>query len=139
MIPILLQLPAPTPDILVNVALGLGGIMLALERALTFYKMHMREDPAPSKTYATRDEHRKLEASVGELRGQMTDSFEKIRVQLQQDRIELDRSNEERASKLHHRIDPLAENLAKLNGHVGGMEKMLGQFMKQVREEAPRD
>lgn len=54
----LAQISADAVSPLVQWIIGASGAMFLLNQALGFYKSHLREQPAPRDTYATKDELR---------------------------------------------------------------------------------
>jgi polyhydroxyalkanoate synthesis regulator phasin len=44
---------------------GLSAAMFLANQVLTFYKVHIKEQPSPSTTYATKEEHTALRNQVG--------------------------------------------------------------------------
>ena len=62
MIPFFLQLPAVTSSAFANTSISIVAIIFGLERIISFYKNHMREQPPPDKTYATWRAHNDFKA-----------------------------------------------------------------------------
>lgn len=60
---------------LVVVIIGGSGVLFLLNQALTFWKEHMREKPAPADTYATKAEHSELKHRVEELSEKIETNF----------------------------------------------------------------
>ena len=119
MIPFFLQVPAVTTSVFTNTALSALAIVVCLERIISFYKNHMKEQPVPGKTNATRNTHNdfrdetlrqisRLEEGAEKMESEFSAGLEKIRDELKVDRNSLDKDNDARASRLHKRIDPLA-------------------------------
>jgi hypothetical protein len=63
-----------SPSFLVFVG-GASVSLFLINQALTFYKSHMKEQPAPAATYATKQELSRVEADMKESIGRLADAM----------------------------------------------------------------
>ncbi len=75
---ILAQLTERTADALVVWMVGGSAAIFAINQVLTFYKAHIKEQPTPSDTYATKAEHALLAGRVDRMSGEIAQGFERL-------------------------------------------------------------
>lgn len=110
---LLAQLSADLVPPLVQWLLGASASLFLLNQAITFWKEHMREQPAPADTYATKKEHEELAAEV-----------EAKFITLATDR----RRN---VFELHGKIDALAREV---KGDMGGVHDRITELLAAFSE-----
>ena len=116
-----------TPQILPPLVWWIAGFsltLLLLNQALTFYKTHMREQPTPSHTYATKTELNELRTRVDGLVEKIDASFKK-----------LDEKRSESIGGLHLNIDGVAADLRReMIVENRGLHNRITEILGDLRE-----
>jgi flagellar biosynthesis/type III secretory pathway M-ring protein FliF/YscJ len=85
------------------VAAGINQVLRLVDRT--------KEKPPPAETYMTKETCRREHEEIAQRFDRVETEVRAIREQIRQDRVELDQADEERASKLHDRINLIAEEM----------------------------
>lgn len=115
----LLQSTVPTSvDVAAWAVCGLTALA-GLDRLLKFKKDHLSETPPPAATYMTKamceEQHKHNNDRVTAVEWDLGEIKRELR--------EMAKVNEERAGRLHDRIDRILKEVSKLSGYVEGIER----------------
>jgi len=84
-----------------------------------------KEQPAPATTYATKEEVKLLKTEIKERFTEVDRELGTIRDQLRADHASILAAGEQRASKIHDRIDDVLGAVSELRGAVGQIAKKI--------------
>lgn len=119
MIPVLAQLSSAMAQPLVQWLVGASAAAFLLNQGLDLWKKHFRENPAPSDTYATKEQLREAHGRIGRERNEINVAIAKIEAaqaaasirvdgELQAIRVQIEESRqaaEARVEKLRTALD----------------------------------
>ncbi|MBC8009961.1 MAG: hypothetical protein H7067_07680 [Burkholderiales bacterium] len=128
----LAQISADQLGPLVPWLVGASAMLFLANQALTFWKEHMREKPIPGETYATLTQIKEVHGRIKRERDEINIALAKIEAAQAASAIRLDaelnaireqlaannEAGEERAAKLHDRINVMLESTSELRGEV---------------------
>lgn len=132
MLPTLAQLSADMVPATVAWILGASGTMFLLNQALSFYKEHIREQPTPADTYATKKElhethgrisreRKEIDAAIARVEAQQKELGAQIDSDLQAIRDQVAGNNEaseQRVERINRRLDDLNTSVSGLPAQV---------------------
>lgn len=122
--PILAQLSEQTADALVVWMVGGSAAIFAINQVLTFYKAHIKEQPTPADTYATKAEHAELRTRVDRMSGEIAQAFDR-----------LDHKRSVSIAGLHTKVDQAtAEIRREIKSDMGGVHDRLSTVLSAVSE-----
>ncbi|MBA4136754.1 MAG: hypothetical protein C0518_05505 [Opitutus sp.] len=78
MLPLLAQLSAQAIPSFIVFVVGGSATLFLINQALTFYKSHMKEQPTPATTYATKDEAKNLHGRIAREREEINRELTRI-------------------------------------------------------------
>ena len=107
------DLTSPTPGQIAGFLGCLYFLVAGWNEIESFFDRH-KEHPAPAETYATKPELQRLAHDISDLE----DNLDRLRDQLRTDHDNLLRAGEERATRLHERINAVFEAVSVLKGKV---------------------
>jgi hypothetical protein len=96
---------------------GLSAVLFLANQALTFYNDHMREKPTPSDTYATKKEMTDAHGRMSREKKERDAELDLMREEIAAIRLQVannHQAGEDRAAKIHDRINLLLEDNADL-------------------------
>lgn len=114
---LLAQLSADTGSSLMTFLVGGSAALFLINQALTFYKQHIKEQPTPANTYATKDE-------MKQAHGRMTrekDEFDRQIRELKEEQERLDQKLDNKIDDLNERIDAVPERTINLLAKTKGL------------------
>lgn len=119
MIPALAQISTDQIHPLVQFIVGGSAAVFLLNQAITFWKDHMREQPTPSDTYATKQEmkeaHGRMSRERDETRALIVAAEGRMQAECSRIAAEVAGYNtnaEDRATRINNRIDDLSDKVA---------------------------
>lgn len=110
MIALLAQITPDQIHPLVQVIIGGSAAIFLLNQAITFWKEHMREQPSPANTYATKEELRQAHGRMNREKEERDEEIGLIRTEIagiRKQTIDNHEAGEARATKIHDRINAL--------------------------------
>lgn len=110
--------------------------MFFLNQALTFYKVHMKEQPSPANTYATKEEHAALRNQVGAFATKAEhDKLEQrvngLSAEIKDGFRELDKKRSVSIAGLH---DDLNNGLEKVHKRIDELPNRVITLLKDTRD-----
>lgn len=121
---ILAQLSERTADALVVWMVGGSAAIFAINQVLTFYKAHIKEQPTPSDTYATKAEHAALAGRVDRMSSEIAQAFER-----------LDHKRSVSIAGLHTKVEnSTAEIRREIKADIGGVHERINTVLSAVSE-----
>ena len=132
MIPVLAQISADQLGPIVPWLLGASAALFLLNQAITFWKEHMREAPAPADTYATKKElheahgrisreRKELDAAIAKAELTQKEASQRLDAELGAIRETLEANNDAgaaREQRINGRIDDLRDVVGDMPGRV---------------------
>ena len=115
---LLAQLAADTVAPLVQWIIGGSAALFMLNQAITFWKDHLREQPAPADTYATKREHDALAVEVEARFRELAEDRRRNVMQLHTKIDGLQLLVKDDVSSLHDRVTDLLAAFSELKGAV---------------------
>lgn len=115
MIHLLAQVSNDQINPLVQFVVGGSAAVFLLNQAITFWKEHMREQPTPSTTYATKEELRQAHGRMNREKADHDAELELMREEIAAIRGNVTsnhQAGEDRAAKIHDRINLLLSDNA---------------------------
>jgi hypothetical protein len=121
---ILAQLTERTADALVVWMVGGSAAIFAINQVLTFYKAHIKEQPTPADTYATKAEHAELRGRVDRMGTEIHSAFER-----------LDQKRSVSIAGLHTKVEAsTAEIRREIKADLGGVHERISTVLTAVSE-----
>ncbi len=114
MLPVLAQVTTDMLGPIVPWLVGASGAMFLLNQVLTFYKEHIREQPTPSNTYATKDEHGELKDKVHAVEKTVEDNYRSLDGKRSVSVANLHDALKEQTQSLNRRIDDVPQRVITL-------------------------
>jgi len=129
---LLAQISADQIAPLVQWLIGASAFAFLLNQGLSLWKEHFRENPAPADTYATLAQLKEAHGRIARERGEINAAIAKIEAAAVAANLRLDAelsalrdqlaanntAGEDRAAKLHDRINAMLESTSELRGEV---------------------
>jgi hypothetical protein len=126
---ILAQVPAATGAEIATWLISAAAVLLIMERGFSFWKNHLREEPTPSQTYATRTALSELDARVKEneaysraRRGEIYKEFSKIREEAN-----------EMAAEIYSTLKPVSEAVASIREKAESNAQRIGVAESDIK------
>lgn len=115
----LAQLSADMVGPVVTWILGASGAMFLLNQALTFYKDHIKEDPSPAGTYATKQDlkeaHGRMNREKAEIEAKLAAAEARLKAEVGEIKTAVATYNanaEGRSNAINSRIDDLSDKIS---------------------------
>lgn len=121
----LAQIGADAVGPLVQWIIGGSAVMFLLNQVLTFYKQHIREQPTPSNTYATKEEMKFAHGRISRERAEINAALAKFETEQEKQREQLDlvitelrKELKEENGGLHERLTDIIQGMGELKGRI---------------------
>lgn len=133
----LAQISLDTIPALVTFIVGGSAAVLLINQVLTFYKVHIREQPTPSQTYATKIELAKVEEKMAQVQGDLQESLDDLATDLKTEA----RSQAGKRKQIYEDIEQLGKDMATVKADQTNQTRQLYSMetkMDKVLERLPR-
>ena len=137
----LAQLSLESVPSLIQFIIGGSATVFLVNQMLTFWKEHMKEQPTPSNTYATKVELTKVEselkASLGKIEKELTDSLTELGKDLKAEAS----SQAGKRKQIYHEIEQVGKDMAGLKADNVTQTRQLfnvEQKVDRILERMPR-
>lgn len=117
MFPLLAQLSTENIPSLITVLVGGSAAIFLINQVLTFYKTHMKEQPTPANTYATKEEMKHTHGRIGREREEVNLALAALREEQKAMRLVLDTEIKD----LNRRIDAVPQRTIALLRETKGL------------------
>lgn len=136
----LAQIPEAAAASLVTWMVGFSAAVFFINQVLTFYKVHIKEQPSPANTYATKAEHAELSRKVGAFATKQEHDELRVRVDgmstdIRESFERLDKKRSVSIAGLHTKVEQAtAEIRREIKSDMGGVHDRLSTVLSAVSE-----